>query len=42
VTVRYENLEDGSGHLIGARISEISDADRKSFEKYILAADSRE
>ena len=41
VTVRYENLEDGSGYLIGARISEISDADRKSFEKYILAADSR-
>ena len=42
VTVRYENLEDGSGYLIGARISEISDADRTSFEKYILAADSRE
>ena len=41
VTVRYENLEDGSGYLIGARILEISDADRKSFEKYILAADSR-
>jgi hypothetical protein len=41
VTVRYENLEDGSGYLIGARIQEISDADRKSFEKYILAADSR-
>jgi len=41
VTVRYENLEDGSGYLIGARISEISDADRVSFEKYILAADSR-
>ena len=41
VTVRYEDLEDGSGYLIGARIQEISDADRKSFEKYILAADSR-
>ncbi|HET6973141.1 MAG TPA: PilZ domain-containing protein [Pyrinomonadaceae bacterium] len=41
VTVRYEDLEDGSGYLIGARISEISDADRMSFEKYILAADSR-
>jgi len=41
VTVRYENLEDGSGYLIGARILEISDADRTSFEKYILAADSR-
>src|ERR1044072_4181046 len=33
VTVRYENLEDGSGYLIGARILEISDADRSSFEK---------
>ena len=41
VTVRYENLEDGSGYLIGARILEMSDADRASFEKYILAADSR-
>jgi hypothetical protein len=35
VTVRYENLEDGSGYLIGARILEMSDADRKSFEKYV-------
>ena len=35
VTVRYENLEDGSGYLIGARILEISDADRSSFEKYV-------
>lgn len=41
VTVRYENLEDGSGYLIGARILEISDEDRTSFEKYILAADLR-
>jgi len=41
VTVRYENLEDGSGYLIGARILEISDADRQSFEKCILAADLR-
>ena len=41
VTVRYEDLEDGGGYLIGARILEISDADRASFEKYILAADSR-
>ena len=38
VTVRYENLEDGSGYLIGARILEISDADRKSFEKYVAKA----
>ena len=35
VTVRYENLEDGSGYLIGARLLEISDADRASFEKYV-------
>ena len=41
VTVRYEDLEDGSGYLIGARILEISDADRKSFEKYISDADLR-
>ena len=41
VTVRYEDLEDGSGYLIGARIFEISDADRDSFQKYIVAADSR-
>ena len=40
VTVRYENLEDGSGYLIGARILEISDSDRAVFEKYVLAADS--
>src|SRR6185503_12171154 len=41
VTVRYENLEDGSGYLIGARILEISVAGRSSFEKYVLAADER-
>ena len=34
-TVRYESLEDDSGYLIGARILEMSDADRMSFEKYI-------
>ena len=33
--VRYESLEDDSGYLIGARISEMSDADRGSFEKYV-------
>ena len=38
VTVRYEDLEDGSGYLIGARILEISDADRASFEKYVAKA----
>jgi hypothetical protein len=41
VSVRYEDMEDGSGYLIGARILEISDADRTSFEKYISAADVR-
>jgi hypothetical protein len=37
-TVRYESLEDSqeeSGYLIGARIIEIADADRASFEKYV-------
>lgn len=44
-TVRYESLEDDTGYLIGARILELSDADRVSFEKYVakvmkkLAAD---
>lgn len=40
VTVRYENLEDGSGYLIGARILEISDSDRVNFEKYVAKVDS--
>jgi hypothetical protein len=34
-TVRYESLEDESGYLIGARILEMSDTDRGSFEKYV-------
>ena len=37
-TVRYESLEDSheeTGYLIGARILEMSDADRASFEKYV-------
>ena len=34
-TVRYESLEDDTGYLIGARILELSDADRVSFEKYV-------
>jgi hypothetical protein len=41
VTVRYENLEDGSGYLIGARILEISDADRATFENFIRSAVSQ-
>ena len=42
VTVRYEDLEDGSGYLIGARIREISDVDRASFEKYVAKVMSHE
>ena len=34
-SVRYEGLEDDTGYLIGARILELSDADRVSFEKYV-------
>jgi hypothetical protein len=34
-TVRYESLEDESGYLIGARILEMSDTDKASFEKYV-------
>jgi hypothetical protein len=34
-TVRYESLEDESGYLIGARILEMSDADKVSYEKYV-------
>lgn len=34
-TVRYESVEDDSGYLIGARIVEMSDTDRASFEKYV-------
>jgi hypothetical protein len=41
VTVRYENLEDSSGYLIGARILEISDADRATFENFIRSAVSQ-
>ena len=33
--VRYESLEDDSGYLIGARIVEMSDTDRVSFEKHV-------
>jgi hypothetical protein len=40
-TVRYEGLEDDSGYLIGARIVEMSDADRASFEKAIHILDGQ-
>src|ERR1044072_1555442 len=32
-SVRYESLEDEGGYLIGARILEMNDADRASFDK---------
>jgi hypothetical protein len=32
---RYESLEDDTGYLIGARILEMSDADRAEFQKYV-------
>ncbi|HEU4934167.1 MAG TPA: PilZ domain-containing protein [Pyrinomonadaceae bacterium] len=34
-TVRYESLDDGTGYLIGARILEMSESDRASFDKYV-------
>lgn len=34
-SVRYESLEDDTGYLIGARIVEMSDADRTSFGRYV-------
>jgi len=34
-TARYESLEDEGGYLIGARIVEMNDPDRTSFEKYV-------
>lgn len=34
-TVRYESLEDEGGYLIGARILEMNDTDKESFEKYV-------
>ena len=37
-TVRYESLDDESGYLIGARILEMSESDRASFDKYVAKA----
>src|ERR1700752_35113 len=34
-TVRYESLEEETGYLIGARIMEMNDLDRASFDKYV-------
>ena len=34
-TVRYESLDDEAGYVIGARILEISDSDRASFDKFL-------
>ena len=41
-TARYESLEDDSGYLIGARILEMSDADRADFQKYVARLLKRE
>jgi hypothetical protein len=41
-SVRYESMEDESGYLIGARILEMSDTDRGSFEKYVTQLMSNE
>jgi len=41
-TVRYESLEDDTGYLIGARILEMSDTDRVSFEKYVEKATTQQ
>ena len=40
-TVRYESLDDDTGYLIGARILEMSDTDRASFEKYVAKVMTR-
>ena len=40
-TVRYESSEDESGYLIGARILEMSEADRASFDKYVATLMTR-
>jgi hypothetical protein len=43
-TVRYEALEDTdeeTGYMIGARIIEMSDADRASFDQYLAGILSR-
>ena len=41
-TVRYERLDDDTGYLIGARILEMSDTDRVSFEKYVAKLASQQ
>lgn len=44
-TVRYESLEESreeTGYLIGARITEMSDQDRATYDRYITQALSRE
>lgn len=39
-TVRYESMEDEGGYVIGARIIEMSETDRASFNKYIAKVDN--
>ena len=42
VAVRYESLEDESGYLIGARIVEMGNPDRASFENFVAKGISHE
>ena len=41
-SARSESLEDDTGYLIGARIMEMSDADRAEFQKYVATLLKRE
>ena len=41
-SARYESLEDDTGYLIGARIVEMSDADRAEYQKYVATLLKRE
>ena len=41
-SARYESLEDDTGYLIGARILEMSDADRAEYQKYVATLLKRE
>lgn len=41
-TARYESLEDDTGYLIGARILEMSDAERAEFQNYVAKLLNRE
>jgi len=38
--VRYEELADGDGHLIGVKITRISDGDRSRLVQYLRASET--